>query len=111
MTKHLEVRTVETNEIKVSILIDYDRGTLSLVEVDPMNSANRWRGKKYLFNNRELNYMRPWLRILDAMKAAIEEGQKELEKNLAEKSRLRDEKNVDFYLTKEIKKENKKKKK
>jgi len=86
MTQHLEVRTITTHDIGVTIMIDYDRGTVSLVEQDPINSASLWRGKKYLFTNRELNYMNGWLNILDAMMAAVEEGKRLLEKDLAIRS-------------------------
>lgn len=91
MNQHLEVRTIKTNDINVTILIDYDRGTLSLVEADPMNPANRWKGKKYFFANRELNYMNGWINILEAMMAAVEEGKKLLEKDLAQKSAFKEE--------------------
>lgn len=84
--KNLEIRTVEHKGIKVSIKIDYDNGIASLV--DPHDS---YRGKRWLFSERGLEYMNGWQDILEAMQVAVKECKKELESNLAEKSKFKEE--------------------
>lgn len=44
-----------------------------------------------MFADRGLEYMNGWRNVLEAMQEAVTECQKELEKNLAEKSRLKEE--------------------
>lgn len=89
MTKNLEIKTIEHEGIKVSIAIDYDRGEATLVELDDRKTT--YVPKKWLFSNRTLDYMNGWLRILRAQIAAVEEGKRLLEADLAEKSRLKEE--------------------
>lgn len=88
MTKHLEVKTVEYKGISVMLEIDYDRGTVALIG-DTM--GNR-KPKEWVFAGRGLEYMDPWLKIMDAMKFAVGVAKKDLEQDLAEKSAFKDEK-------------------
>jgi len=89
MNQHLEVKTITTNDIGVTIMIDYDRGTVGLVHKEGDFEGN-WKPKKYVFAGRELNYMNGWLNILGAMEVAVKEGKRLLEKDLAEKSAFKD---------------------
>lgn len=86
--KNFEVRTIEKNGISVTIAINYDLSIVSLVE----GVGTGYQAKKWLFANRGLEYMNSWLKIIDAMKFAIEEGKKELEHQLAESSKFKIEK-------------------
>lgn len=84
--KNLEIRTIEHKGIKVSIKIDYDKGEASLVD-----ALDNYKGKQWLFTKRGLEYMNGWQDILEAMQVAVKECKKELESNLGEKSRFKDE--------------------
>jgi hypothetical protein len=83
--KNLEIRTIEHKGIKVTIKIDYDDSLVSLVE---RNMQDNYTTKNWIFQDRGLEYMNEWLNILEAMSVAIKEGKKELETNLAEKTKL-----------------------
>lgn len=74
MIKHLEVKTYEYCDVRVTVKIDYNDSTISLVERELDNYVN----KKWVFVGRGLEYMNGWQTILDAMKYAIEESSKEL---------------------------------
>ena len=83
-TKHLELETYTHKGIAVTVEINYDAGTISLLE--------KGQPKKWIFAGREVDYMPGWLNILEAMKYAIQEAetkllvhQKEKEKQLKEK--------------------------
>lgn len=91
MTKHLEVKTVEHKGIKVIIKVDYEAGTASLVEMLNANQQTQYPTKKWGFGNRGLEYMNGWLTILEAMTLAVKECKKDLEWDLAEKSKFRDQ--------------------
>lgn len=64
------IKEIEHNGVKVTIKVDYDKMTLSLVEKD----SGSWRDKKWNFSGRKLNYMQGWQNILEAMSKAIEYG-------------------------------------
>jgi hypothetical protein len=87
MKTNLEIITIEHKEVKVTIKIDYDQGTLSLVE----NLHERYADKKWFFAGRGLAHMNGWQNILEAMQMAVAEGKKRLESDLAEKSRFRED--------------------
>ena len=80
--KNLEIKTIEHKRVKVTIRIDYDKGTASFMEFQ----NNGWKKKEWVFADRGLEYMNGWLEILEAMTVAVKECEKELEANLAEKS-------------------------
>lgn len=91
MKKHLEVKTIEHKGIKVTVAIDYDRGTASFVE----HKFDRgWDDKKFVFSRRELPYMNGWLNILEAMSVAVKECKKELEIREAEIRKEKDGMNL-----------------
>jgi len=81
--KNLEIRTIEHKGITVSIKIDYDKGTASLV-----NPLENYRAKKWLFAERGLEYMNRWQDILEAMQVAVKECKDELEED--EKRKFQD---------------------
>lgn len=88
MKKHLEIKTIEHKGVKVILKVDYDEATVSLVQY----ITNRgYEVKNWVFANRGLEYLNPWLNILEAMSVAVKEGKKELEAKLAEDSKFRDE--------------------
>lgn len=89
MKQHLEVKTITTNDIGITIMINYDLGTVSLVHREGDFEAN-WKPKKFVFAGRELNYMNGWLNILGAMEVAVKEGKRLLEKDLADKSAFKE---------------------
>ncbi|MCX6121933.1 MAG: hypothetical protein NTX44_09970 [Ignavibacteriales bacterium] len=87
MIKRLEVLTIEQNQIKVNVEIDYIAKTISLVDINS-NRGCFTRYKEYVFANRSLDYMNKWLTILDAIKYAIIESRKLLESDISEKTKL-----------------------
>lgn len=71
----------------IYVHIDYELGKVSLVD-----SEGRPRGaKKWVFADRELEYMAGWQNILDAMKDAITGATKKLEEYKREQDRKREE--------------------
>lgn len=82
--KHLEVKTLEHKGIKVTVMIDYDKGEASLVE------QHQYKEKRWVFANRGLEYMRSWGDILEAMQNAVDYCKKELEHKLAVDSAFTD---------------------
>jgi hypothetical protein len=87
MIKHLEVKTYEYCDVRVTVKIDYNDSTISLVERELDNYIN----KKWVFVGRGLEYMNGWQTILDAMKYAIEEATKELEQYKRDKMKEKEE--------------------
>ena len=87
MSKNLEIRTIEHKGVKVTIRINYDKGTASLME----SVDGAWKPKKWLFAERGLEYMNGWQNVLEAMQVAVTECKKELEKDLAEKTAFNEE--------------------
>lgn len=68
----------KVQEVSVSVHINYVEGTISLVNYNPANPTDT-QGKQWKFAHRELEYMRGWHDILDAMKSAITDATKRLE--------------------------------
>lgn len=81
---NLIIKTIEHKGIRVMMKIDYDKGELSFME----SNYGNWQNKNWVFANRGLEYMQGWLDILDAMKFAVGEGKKELEKDKNEKGKV-----------------------
>lgn len=101
--KHLEIKTYSYQGINVQVSIDFDKGTISLTE-------NRINPKKWVFAERQIEYMAGWQNILDAMKNAITLAEGELEKHQKERDRELAKKVVGFERAlKEHEKESKKK--
>lgn len=64
----------------IYVEINFDIGKVSLVEIVEMGkNGTTYAAKKWVFANRELEYMGGWHQILDAMKFAVDEATKELE--------------------------------
>lgn len=85
--KNLEIRTIEHKGVKVTIRIDYDKGTASLMEY----RNESWKKKEWIFADRGLEYMTGWQNVIEAIQVAVAECKKELEKDFAEKSRFKEE--------------------
>lgn len=86
--KHIEIKTIETKGIKIGVKINYDKGEVSLVERNGCFRASDWKDKHFIFAGRGLEYMNGWLVVLEAMQVAIKEAKKDLEHDLAEKSKF-----------------------
>ena len=85
--KHLEIQTIEHKGIKVSFLIDYDDKTISLVQ----RNGKAWVKKPYVFNERNLNYMKKWREVLDALQIAITVAQGLLTEHIDRQGELHDD--------------------
>ncbi len=85
--KNLEIKTIEHKDIKVTVKIDFDKGEVSLVE----SFMGDFEPKKWVFATRGLEYMNGWIDIIDSMKFAVQYAKKELESDLAEKSKFKDD--------------------
>jgi len=89
--KHIhEVIEYEHKGIKVFVKINHLKNTVSLVYIQD-NTFDGVEDKRWLFADRGLEYMKGWQNILDAMKYAVGEATKILEKDLAESSRFTEE--------------------
>lgn len=86
-----EVIKYTHKDIDIYVKINHIKGEVSLVEIKG-RSMNDVKNKGWLFVDRSLEYMNGWQNILDAMKYAIGEATKILEKDLAESSRFKDNK-------------------
>lgn len=73
MHKNLEIKTYEFNGYDVTIKMDYQNYTLSIV--DPLDGYKR---KCYVFAERPLDFMDNWVNILDAIKQSVEAAQAEM---------------------------------
>lgn len=91
ITKHKEVKTYSHKGVNVCVEIDYDLGTISLLD-----TATK-QPKKWLFTGREVNFMPGWLNILEAMKLAIEQAEGDLLKHQALKKKALDRKEIELH--------------
>lgn len=83
-----EVIEYEHKGVKVYVKINHIKKEVSLVDI----TDNRFGGvedKRWFFTGRGLEYMKSWQNILDAMKYAVSEATKILEKDLAENSKFK----------------------
>jgi hypothetical protein len=101
MDKHFEIRNYEKDGITVIVQIDYDNEQISLVErqVNVNKDApitQRYQNKKWMFVNREIEYMDGWRSILAAMEYAISHAEAELFKYLKEKKNNHEKKQIEL---------------
>jgi hypothetical protein len=82
-----EVLEFEHKGIKVCVKINHLKHNVALVDLKGDRYENV-ENKKWVFADRGLEYMKSWQYILDAMKYAISEATKILEKDSDENSRL-----------------------
>lgn len=75
MTDLFVRRIYEYQGIKIMVEIDYVGEKISLIEKE----NGQYRPKKWVFGERQLQYMDGWLKILAAMEYAIKEAQAELQ--------------------------------
>lgn len=86
--KHLEIKTIEHQGIKIIVKIDYDKETISLVENAGKNQGtNQYVPKQWSFANRGVDYMLGWVNILNAMTFAILAAKKDLQEFLDERAK------------------------
>ena len=109
MIKHLEIKTYKYQDIKVSVEIDYDKKVISIVESTPI--SKNWQTKNYVFPGRGLEYMQGWRNVLEAIKYAIDEAEKELSTYIKEKQKEKEDLVTDVLMrdTKLVKSESQKK--
>jgi len=81
--KNQEIITIEHKEVKITVKIDYDYRQLSLVE----QHGRDYVPKKWMFAEREIEYTRSWLTILDAMQTAISHCNAKLEAHIEEQDK------------------------
>lgn len=89
-----EIIKYEHNGIEVLVYVDHINAKITLMEHDPSRSncdQTTFKTKDWKFALRGLEYMKGWQNILDAMKYAIGEATKLLEKDLAESSKFQDD--------------------
>lgn len=82
--KHLEIKTYIACDVDVTVQIDYDNKTISLVEETKEMGMPKYYKKSWVFTGRGLEFMQGWENILDAMKYAIKQASKELADYLKE---------------------------
>lgn len=102
MIKHIEIKTYEYAHIKIMVRIDFDKGTISLIEKLPPQFNDKttfhFKPKEYVFIERELEYMADWHNILNGMKHAITEATQELEEYLDHKQKEKAEEVTDVLI-------------
>ena len=74
-----EIYDFESNDISIRVKIDYNLGTISLLDRD--NNP-----KQFVFANRESQYMEGWKNIVEAMKDAITHADNRLREYQEERS-------------------------
>jgi len=87
-TRYKETYAYTKNEITVYVRIDYVNNRISLM--DKKGSCD-FSPKKWLFQDRGVEYMQGWINILDVMQEAITDAKKRYELYLAENSRFVDD--------------------
>jgi hypothetical protein len=75
MTDLFVRRIYEYEGIKVMVEIDFVNEKISLIDKE----NGQYKPKKWIFGERQLQYMNGWLRILAAMEYAIKEATAELQ--------------------------------
>lgn len=70
--ENLLIISLTKNDIKVTIAVDYDNDTVSLVTYDSFKHSIE--NKKYIFAECGTAREKLWLEVLDAQQAAIKEG-------------------------------------
>ncbi len=69
MQAHLIHSSVTHNRVRIDYIVDFQEKTISIVD------SNR-NNKEFVFVGRGPEYVQGWLNILDAIKIAIEEGER-----------------------------------
>lgn len=72
-----EIYEIERHGIAVTVKIDYKQGKISLVEYD--TNKSEYVPKRWLFAEREIEYVNSWQNILEAMQFAIADATRRLE--------------------------------
>lgn len=93
--KLVEIKEYDYNGIKVLVKINYIHNKVSLVESQNFENFN---SKKWLFAERGVEYMIGWVNILEAMKYAIKEAEKDYLAELARVSAFKEKDLVEFHI-------------
>ena len=72
-----EIVTVTTNNIGITVKIDYQKNRISVIEPN-----QNYNSKKFIFAERGIEYINGWLNILEAIKEAIKFAKDKMEKHL-----------------------------
>jgi hypothetical protein len=75
--KHFEIVGYTLHGVRVLVEIDYDKGTISLLDQPQRNATKKW-----VFAGRSLGYMAGWRNILKAMEYAITRAEFELQQHV-----------------------------
>lgn len=94
--KQFEIETYIHAGVAVTVSIDYDNGHISLVDQEKGSMPVRYKGKQWIFANRTIEYMQGWQNIFDAMKLAVAEATKKLEKHQEEREKAIKKKHADL---------------
>lgn len=85
VTRHSDIRvsSYTYKGIEIWVQIDYIAKKISLINaLQPQHGVTRVDAKKWVFAERELEYMAGWHDILDAMKYAVSRSSEELKEYL-----------------------------
>lgn len=80
--KHFEIKGYAKHGIAVMVQIDYDNKMISIVEPEKGSIPHKYKTKSWIFANREIEYMRGWQHIFEAMAYAVEQATLALQKHL-----------------------------
>lgn len=104
-TKHLEIETYTLYGVNVNVEINYDKGTITLLETreNPHNNFQKnpgpqYQPKQWIFAGRTIDYMDGWRNILDAMSYAITKAETKLAKHLKEQEKVKGRKAVEMHI-------------
>lgn len=82
--RHIDIKTHEHKGVKVTVEINFDKGTVSLVEYSNTSRNGMchvdgaWRPKDWVFAGRTLGFMKGWQDIFEAMANATKLATEEL---------------------------------
>lgn len=76
--KHKEIKTYYWKSIGVTVELDYDNRTISLVH----NVDGEYIPKAYEFSGRSIEYMNGWVVIAEAIKSAVKEAKDEMQAHI-----------------------------
>jgi len=87
MVKHLEIKTYEYFDIRVTVEINYDKKEISLVKRTLEMGMPAYYKESYVFAGRGLEYMNGWRNVLAGINYAIDQAEKELTEYLKMKEK------------------------
>jgi len=94
-SKQKETFAYTHKDITVYVRIDYVNNIIDIVE---QTGNGDFRKKDYTFIGRGVEYMNGWKDILEAISKTIDHAKKKYETNLAEVSRIKQDKMLDYII-------------